>query len=253
MLSFFTTSFATAARPVRTARHRAATSRARTSPRRTRRDQRTVQLVTGLVAVGAGVGLLIRADLGVASWDVLHVALAERTGGSVGTLSLVVGVCAVGLAALLGERPRLGTLVPLVVVAPTIDAVLGSVTTPATPAGQLAMLVAGMCLMAAGVGAYVASDHGAGPGDLVFLGLAKRGLSLGAARLVVDGTAVTAGWLLGGPVGVGTVIVTAGLGPLIAATIRVFDLAPSRAEAGRRDRDFHREQALELHRELEGV
>lgn len=264
MLSFFTTTFATAvrpvrtattraSRPVRTATTRAASSRARVSPRRTRRRARTIQLATGLVAVGVGVGLLIRADLGVASWDVLHVALAERTGGSVGTVSALVGVAAAGLATALGERPRPGTLVPLVVIAPTLDLVLAVATTPTTLGGQVAMLAGGMSLMAVGVGAYVASDHGAGPGDLVFLGLAKRGMSVGAARLAVDGTAVTLGWLLGGPLGIGTVLVTIGLGPMIATTIRVFDLAPSRAEVDRRDRDFHRAVALELHQELEGV
>lgn len=248
MLSSFTTSFAVVARPVRSA-----TVRARTSPRRSRRQARTVQLVTGLIAVGTGVALLIRAELGVASWDVLHVGLAERTGASVGTVAMVVSIGAAGLALLLRERPRLGTLVPVLVIAPTIDLVLGLVSTPGGFAGQLAMLMAGTLLMAVGVGAYVTSDHGAGPGDLVFLGVARLGLPVGAARFLVDGVAVSAGWLLGGPVGIGTVVVTLGLGPLIGATIRLFDLAPSRDEVGRRDREFHRGVALELHRELEGV
>lgn len=253
MLSIFTTSFATAVRPLRTASQRAATSRARTSPRRTRRDTRTAQLLVGLVAVGTGVALVISAGLGVASWDVLHVALSDRTGGSVGTVAVIVGIGALGLAALLGERPRVGTVVPLLIIAPTIDAVLGAVATPAAFVGQLAMLVGGMVLMAVGVGAYVASDHGAGPGDLVFLGLAKRGMSVGTARLTVDGTAVAVGGALGGPIGIGTVVVTVGLAPLIAVAIRVFDLEPSRAEVGRRDRAFHHAQGLELRRELEGV
>lgn len=253
MLSFFTTSFATALRPLHDARDRAATSRARTSPRRTRRDTRTAQLVAGLVAVGTGVALIIRAELGVASWDVLHVALSDRTGSSVGTVAAVVGVGAIGLAALLGERPRLGTLVPLLVIAPTIDVALEAATTPGTVPGQLAMLGGGMVLMAVGVGAYVASDHGAGPGDLVFLGLAKRGMSVGTARLTVDGTAVAVGWALGGPIGLGTVLVTVGLAPLIATSIRIFDLTPSREEVDRRDRAFHHAQGLELRRELEGV
>jgi uncharacterized membrane protein YczE len=248
VLSFFATSFAHAARPVR---HRAV--RVRLSPHRTRRQARTAQLLAGLVAVGTGVGLLIRADLGVASWDVLHVALATRTGLSVGTASLAVSVLAVALAALLGERPRLGSLVPVVVVAPTIDLVLRLVETPADPAGRSTMLVAGVLALAAGVGAYVASDHGAGPGDLVFLGVVGRGVPIGLARFVVDGTVAAFGWWLGGPVGLGTLVITGCLGPLVAATIHLFDLAPARGEVATRDRAFHREVALELHRELEGV
>jgi uncharacterized membrane protein YczE len=253
LLSFLTTSFVSAARPLRDATGRAATSRARTSPRRTRRQARTVQLVGGLVLVGTGVALLVRADLGVASWDVLHVALADRLGTSIGVSAFGIGVAATGLAWALRERPRPGTLVPLLIAAPTVDLVLGIVETPGTLAGQTAMLTAGTVLLAIGVGAYVASDHGAGPGDLVFLALAERGLSVTTARLIVDGTAVGAGWLLGGPVGIGTVLITVGLAPLVAATIRLFDLEPSRAHVGRLDREFHRAQALELHRELEGV
>jgi uncharacterized protein len=268
VLSFLTTPFLTAARPLRTASRpvttavrsatdrgaqRVAGSRARTSPRRTKRQARTLQLVGGLVTVGVGVALLIQADLGVASWDVLHVALARRSGASVGTVALLVGLLAFGLAALLRERPRPGSLVPLLLVAPTIDVALRTIPAPATAAGQVAMLATGLVVLAAGIGAYVTSDHGAGPGDLVFLALAKRGLSLGTARLLVDGAAVAVGWALGGPVGIGTVLVTACLGPLVATTIRVFDLAPARATVGRLDREFDRAQALELHHELEGV
>jgi uncharacterized membrane protein YczE len=243
---------AAATRPVRGARQRAARSPARTSPRRTRRQARSLQLVSGLLAVGIGVALLIRADLGVASWDVLHVALADRSGVSVGTVSLVVGVGAVGLAAVLGERPRPGTLVPIALVAPTLDLTLAAVDTPLTLVGRSGMLFAGMALLAVGVGAYIASDHGAGPADLVFLGLARHGLSLGASRFVIDGTLVALGWALGGPVGIGTLVVTVGLAPMIALAMRAFDLTPSRATVGRLDREFHRLQGLELHHELEG-
>jgi uncharacterized membrane protein YczE len=238
----------TAAAPVRdAARH------VRHTPTRETRHARTSQLLTGLGLVGVGVGLLVRADLGVASWDVLHVGVASASGMSVGTIAMLVGVAAAVLAAMLGERPRPGSLIPLLVVGPVIDLTMRLVSLPTTAAGQLAMLLTGMVLLAVGVGAYVTSDHGAGPGDLVFLAVARRGLPVWAARLLVDGGAVTAGWLLGGPVGIGTVLVTAGLGPLVAASIRVFDLAPARAEIGRRDLEFSRARCLELHDELEGV
>ncbi|MEX1178530.1 MAG: hypothetical protein WEB09_08715 [Nitriliruptor sp.] len=247
MLSTFTTTYAAAA-PV--LRH--ATTRARTSPRRSRRQARTAQLLTGLVAVGTGVALLIRADLGVASWDVLHVALSTRTGATVGTVSIVVSIFALALGALLRERPRLGTLVPVLVIAPTIDVALRLFATPDDLIGRSVMLLAGLVLLATGVGAYIASDHGAGPGDLVFLGIVRHGMPVGAARVLVDGTAAGLGWLLGGPVGVGTVVITLALGPMISLAIASFDLTPSREETGRRDRAFHREVALELHHELEG-
>ncbi|MTV24033.1 hypothetical protein FTX61_01145 [Nitriliruptoraceae bacterium ZYF776] len=232
MLSFFTTSFAIAVAP--DGRLRTAPARVRRSPRRDTRPARSLQLLLGLVAVGVGVGLVIRAELGVASWDVLHVGLSGRTGWSVGTVAIVVGVGAALLAWLLGERPRWGSLVPLAVVSPSIDGTLALVPSAAGTTNAYALLVAGTLALAVGVGAYVASDHGAGPGDLVFLGVARHGVPLWAARMLVDGTAVAVGWLVGGPIGVGTVLLTVALGPMIAHAIRFFDLVPAREEAARR-------------------
>jgi uncharacterized membrane protein YczE len=252
MLSSFTTSFATVVAPV-TDPARVATSRARTAPVRHRRPARTVQLLGGLTLVGTGVATVITAGLGVASWDVLHVGLSGQLGWSIGAVAALLSVAAAGLAALLGERARLGALVPVAVVGPTIDLVHPLLDTPDALVGQVAMLAAGMVTLAVGVGAYVASDHGAGPGDLVFLSIARRGVPLWLARSAVDGTLVLVGWLAGGPVGLGTLLLTLGLGPLIGTTIRVFDLAPAREETGRRDAAFHRRVARELHEELEGV
>ncbi len=229
---------------------RSAPARARRHPRRDTHHARTLQLLAGLLAVGSGIGMLIRADLGVASWDVLHVGLAGVTGWTVGTTAMVVGVGAAGLAALLGERPRIGSLLPLAVIGPTIDVTM-ALLGPATDAvGQGALLTGGVLTLAIGVGAYVTSDHGAGPSDLVFLAVARHGLPIWAARLLVDGTAVVAGALIGGPVGIGTVVVTLALGPLVGLSIRVFDLAPAREVVVRRhaasDRALGDELAWEM-------
>ncbi len=244
MLSIFTTSYASFIDPQGPLQ--AGPRRARAHPRRNRRSFRTLQLLTGLVAVGVGVGLVISAELGVASWDVLHVGLAELTGVSVGTAAVAVGIGAAGLATALGERPRIGSLVPLTVVGPAIDATLLLAPSASTLTGQLALLVVGMGSMAFGVGAYVASDHGAGPSDLVFLAIARRGLPVAYARLLVDGSAVLGGWAIGGPVGLGTVIVTLSLGPLVGLAIKGFDLVPARRVIETREAAFDHEQGHEL-------
>ncbi len=244
MLSLFTTSYALATD--RTGPLQARPRRARTHPRRNQRSARTLQLLAGLVAVGIGVGLIISAELGVASWDVLHVGLAELAGWSVGTASVTVGLGAAGAAALLGERPRVGSLVPLAVVGPSIDATLLLAPGASTLTGQLTLLVTGMIVLALGVGAYVASDHGAGPSDLVFLAIARRGIPLAYARLLVDGSAVLGGWAIGGPVGLGTVIVTLSLGPLIGLAIKGFDLVPARHVIHTREAAFDHAQGREL-------
>lgn len=224
--------------------------RVRAHPSRNRRTSRTLQLLTGLVAVGIGVGMIISAELGVASWDVLHVGLAQLTGWSVGTAAMAVGVAAAGLATALGERPRLGSLVPLAVIGPSIDATL--LLTPAanTLTGQLSLLITGMGFLAFGIGAYVASDHGAGPSDLVFLALARRGLPLAHARLLVDGSAALVGWAIGGPVGIGTVVVTVSIGPLVGLAVKGFDLVPARHVVQAHEEAFERAQACELAWEL---
>lgn len=244
MLSLFTTSYASFVDPEGPLQ--AAPRRARAHPRRNRRGSRTLQLLTGLVAVGVGVGLVISAELGVASWDVLHVGLAGLTGWSVGTAAVAVGLGAAGLATVLGERPRIGSLVPLTVVGPAIDATLLLAPSASTLTGQLALLVGGMGFMAFGVGAYVASDHGAGPSDLVFLAIARRGVPLAYARWLVDGSAVLVGWAIGGPVGLGTVIVTLFLGPLVGLAIKGFDLVPARRVIETREAAFDHEQGREL-------
>lgn len=230
MLSFFTTAFAYRPRPVHTLR--AGADRARRSPRRAARPARVVQLLAGLMAVATGVSLVIRAELGVASWDILNVALAARTGASIAVVAALVGVAAAGLAWLLGRRPTWGTLLPLAIVTPALELALRLVVTPATLPGQVAMLTAGMVVLAIGVGAYVGADHGAGPADLVFLALAGRGLPVWAAKLTIDGVVGGIGFALGGPVGVGTLAITAGMGPLIGLAIVAFDLAPARSAVG---------------------
>jgi uncharacterized membrane protein YczE len=248
MLSFFTTSFTLGLGP--DGRLRSAPDRLRHHPRRDARPARTLQFLAGLVAVGAGVGMLIRADLGVASWDVLHVGLSGHVGLSVGTVAILVGVLATALACALGERPRVGSLVPLAVVGPAIDVTMLTLSPATDPLAQAILLTGGVALMALGVGAYVASDHGAGPSDLVFLGLARRGLPVWAARLTVDGTAVLTGWAIGGPVGLGTVVATLALGPLVGLSIRWFDLVPARAAIHQRERDFGRALGDELQWEM---
>ncbi|MEX1177309.1 MAG: hypothetical protein WEB09_02500 [Nitriliruptor sp.] len=232
MLSFFTTSFASFAGPVRPVVD--LPGRLHRSARRTSRHMRVVQLLVGLLGVGVGVALIVEAGLGVASWDLLNVALAARFDLPLGLVAIVVGFGAGGLAVLLGARVRASSLVPLFVVAPVLQAGVALVDTPAGFGGQLTMLVAGMAVLALGVGAYVGSENGAGPADMLFLRLAERGLPIWVARVAVDGVVVTAGWLLGGPLGVGTVIVTVCLGPMVAVTMRWFTLDAARSSVVRR-------------------
>lgn len=204
-----------------------AARRARAHPRRLTRSARLTQLFLGVIAVGIGVGLMIRAGLGVASWDVLHVGLAEATGWTVGVAAYAVGAAALLVGRVLGQRPRLGTVVPLLLVGPVLDVTTRLMPAPGTTFGAWIMLLAGIATLSFGVGAYVTSDHGVGPSDMIFVGLSERGIPLWAARLVVDALAVLGGWLLGGPIGLGTIAITLLLSPLTQIGVKVFDLVPA--------------------------
>ena len=250
MLSFFTTSFAVFVRPARPVRE--LTGRVRRSRHRLSGRARTAQLFLGLLFVGTGIGMILRAGLGVASWDVLNVALSQRFGVPLGVVAVVVGLAAGAAAVGLGARPRARSLVPLFVVSPMLELAIHVITTPATLVGQFALLLSGMVVLAVGVGAYIGSENGAGPADMLFLSLAAKGLPVWAARVSLDGTVVLAGWLLGGPVGIGTIIVTAGIGPMIALTLRWFDLLYAHETVARREAQIDHLWGLELHDELEG-
>jgi uncharacterized membrane protein YczE len=250
MLSFFTTSFAVFVRPTRPVRE--LSGRVRRSRHRLSARARLTQLFLGLLGVGTGIGMILQAGLGVASWDVLNVALSHRFGVPLGVVAIVVGLAAGTTAIALGARPTPRSLVPLFVVAPVLEFAVRTVTTPANLVGQLGLLAVGMVVLSLGVGAYIGSENGAGPADLLFLSLAERGLPVWAARVSLDGTVVLAGWLLGGPVGIGTVIVTAGIGPMIALTLRWFDLLHAHETVARRNAQIDHAWGLELHDELEG-
>lgn len=239
MLSFFTTSFAVFLRPAQPMR--SLSLRVRTSPRRTTAAARRVQLAVGLTAVGIGVGLILQAGLGSAAWDVLNLALAERFGAPIGAIALIVGLAAGALAVLCGARPSWRSVIPVIVAAPLLELTVRTVDTPQELAGQIGMLLGGMVLLALGVGAYIQSGNGAGPADLLFLQLARTRLPVWAARAVLEGSVLLLGWLLGGPVGAGTLIVTAGMGPLVAISISWFDLTAACANTGERQRTDDRQ------------
>lgn len=250
MLSFFTTSFAIAVRPAQPVR--ALSGRVRRSHRRLSGPARVLQLLLGLTGVGTGIAMILQADLGVASWDVLNVALADRLGLPLGLVALVVGLLAGATATALGARPNVKTLIPLFIVSPILEVAIRTVPAAETLPGQFLLLAGGMIVLALGVGAYIGSENGAGPADLLFLTLAKRGLPVWVAKVAIDGAVVVTGWSLGGPVGIGTVIVTVAIGPMIATSLRWFDLLHAHETVALRTAQSDRTWGLELHDELEG-
>lgn len=183
---------------------------------RVRPIEATLRLLGGLMVCGTGIALLVASGLGLGPWDVLHQGLATLTGQPIGRMVIAVGLGLLLLWIPLGQRPGIGTLANAVVIGLTVDAVLTVVTTPGTLVGRVAFAAASAPLMGIGTGLYLGVDLGPGPRDGLMNGLAARGVPVEMARTAIEVTALAAGWLLGGTVGVGTVWFALGVGPAVA-------------------------------------
>lgn len=180
-----------------------------------RHVERTLRCVLGLVVFGAGLSLIIRAELGLAPWDVFHQGVADRVGLGIGTVIILTGLTLMLLWIPLRERPGLGTILNATVIGLTVG-----LTLPWTPEVEPLLLRAvflalGVTMVAAGSGAYIGAGLGPGPRDGLMTGLARRGLSIRVARTGVEASVLVLGLLLGGPVGVGTAVFAFGIGPLV--------------------------------------
>ena len=145
-----------------------------------------------------GIWLTIRAGLGVASWEVLHIAMARRLGIGIGTASMLVGACLVVLVAVLGVRPGIGTVLNVVVIGLALNALLAtpllSTLSSQGLAERLLVLVAGIPVFAVGCAMYVGAHLGPGPRDGLMLALHLRlRIGVGTARVVSEGTVSASG------------------------------------------------------------
>ncbi|WP_116245303.1 YitT family protein [Nocardiopsis sp. FIRDI 009] len=193
------------------------------------RARRLVQLYLGLVLYGLSGALLVRAELGAMPWDVLHQGLARRTGLSIGTWSVVVGAALMLLWIPLRQRPGLGTLSNVVVVGTTVDLFLWLLPSPEPLLLRVGALSLGVLVCGAATGCYIGANLGPGPRDGLMTGLAERGWSVRVARTVIEVAVVVTGALLGGTLGVGTIVYALAIGPLaqmFLPMMRVPDRAP---------------------------
>ncbi|MFB7597898.1 YitT family protein [Streptomyces sp. NPDC056160] len=188
-----------------------------------RLGRRLVQLYTGLVLYGASSALLVEAGLGLEPWGVLHQGLAELSGLTIGVVSIVVGAVVLLLWIPLRQRPGLGTVSNVFVVGLAMDGTLALVPDPRTLAVRIPVLVAGILLNGAATGLYISARFGPGPRDGLMTGLHRRtGRSIRLMRTAVEVAVVVTGFLLGGTIGVGTLVYAVSIGPLAQLFLRVF-------------------------------
>jgi uncharacterized membrane protein YczE len=176
--------------------------------------RRLPQLLVGIPVLGIGIALTLQARLGVSPYDVLHQGIAEKTGLRVGTVVIVVGLVILVLWIPLRQRPGIGTVVNTLTVGLVIDLALLVLPEPDTLVARIPMLIVGIVVTGLGMGLYIGAGLGPGPRDGLMTGLAAKGFPLWAVRTVLEVTALVAGWILGGNVGVGTVAFAFSIGPL---------------------------------------
>lgn len=193
------------------------------------RLRRFSQLFPGLLLYGFSAALLVEANLGLDPWDVFHQGIAERTGITIGIATILISAVVLLLWIPLWQRPGVGTISNGLLIGLAIDGSLNLLPTPDALWLRSVFLGGGILLSGVATGLYIGAGMGPGPRDGLMTGLAARGHSIRVVRTGIELSVLFLGYLLGGSVGVGTVLYALLIGPIAHVTIpllRVGDAEP---------------------------
>lgn len=192
---------------------------------RDRAARRLGQLLGGQILYGVGIACLVRSDLGLDPWNVLSQGVANRAGLPIGLTSNIIGAFVLLLWFGLRQRPGLGTVANVLVIGFAADLTLLALPEADALLYRVPALVIGVLLIALGTGLYIGAGLGPGPRDGLMTGLHARGVgSIRMIRTALEFTVLLLGWLLGGTVGVGTVLFLLTIGPLVQFFLNRFSL-----------------------------
>lgn len=189
---------------------------------------RLLRLFASWIMVAIGVPMLIRADLGVAPFDVFNTGVSHATGWSLGVCFVVDAMIFFVLGSLLGVRPGWGSIVGTTAIGPMVNVVLAIIPKQHAMVPRLALLIGGSLILAVAVCLVVSTELGAGPTEVVMLGLMHRGMGIVPARWISDGTPLVVGTLLGGAIGPGTLLFALSMGPMVKFGLRRLHYEPRR-------------------------
>jgi len=194
---------------------------------------RMLRLLLGLLLYALGIVVTLKAHVGYAPWDVLHVGLAKTTGLTIGTASILVGVLIVIVTFFLVEKIGIGTILNMVLIGVFMDVILKINVIPVIHHFLLGILVmiVGLFIISLATYFYIGSGFGAGPRDSLMVALTRKtGLPIGLCRGTIEVLAVLAGWRLGGMVGIGTIIAALSIGVCIQLTFRLLKFDAKKVE-----------------------
>lgn len=186
----------------------------RPAPRRLTR--RLVQLYAGLVTFALGEAMVVQAHLGILPWDVLHQGLVHQLGLTIGQWSVIVGAVVLLAWLPLRERPGLGTVSNVFVIGFCLDVFIAWLPVAHALPARVLLLLGGILLNGVATAAYIGARLGPGPRDGLMTGLVRRtGGSVRVVRTSIEVAVVVVGWLLGGNLGLGTVLFAVAIGPVV--------------------------------------
>ena len=188
-----------------------------------RLGRRLVQLYAGLLLYGFSIALMVRSDLGLAPWDVLHSGLTKWFPIDIGQALVLVSFVVMLAWIPLRETPGIGTISNALVIGLSTDVFLALLAAPGTLWLRVVLLLSGVVLQGAATAAYIGAELGRGPRDGLMTGLARRtGRSLRLVRTFMELSVVALGLLLGGVAGLGTIVYALSIGPLSQALLPPF-------------------------------
>ncbi|MET4618757.1 putative membrane protein YczE [Arthrobacter sp. 2762] len=199
--------------------------------------RRITQLLIGLAMYGISLAMFIRAGLGLDPWDVFHQGVSEKTGFSIGVVVIAVSFLVLLLWIPLRQMPGFGTLANAILVGVFADLGLWLIPEFSHLGGQIAMLAGAVILNGIASACYIGARLGPGARDGLMTGLVRRtGWSVRLVRTGIEVVVLAVGFLLGGSVGVGTVVYALAIGPIVQVLLPKFMVpepakAPAAAEA----------------------
>ena len=201
-------------------------------PGRALLTRRLFQLYTGLALYGVSMGLMVRADLGLEPWSALNQGISRHTGLTIGTVTIVSGALILLLWIPLRQRPGLGTVSNVVILGLVMDATLAVTPELVSLGARIPLLAFAVVLNGAATGLYISARFGPGPRDGLMTGLHQRtGRPVRLVRTCIEVTVLAVGYLLGGSLGVGTVVYALAIGPLAQFFLRHFAIKDLPGEA----------------------
>jgi len=187
-------------------------------------SRKVIQVLVGTTLIGTGVALNFSSNLGLGPWGVFHEGISLNTSLTFGNAIIATGIFVTLLWIPLKQKPGIATLVDIFWIGTVADLVISLDLNAETLVLKWIFVFIGILCIGSGTAIYVGADMGSGPRDGVMVGLESRGLKIGMARNVIEVTALTLGWLLGGTVGLSSVVIAISIGPVVQLVIPYFDL-----------------------------